>query len=932
MIKRNILYLVLILAACNSANGQSTQKLALDPEVLTGKLHNGLTYYIQHNEEPQNRAELRLVINAGSILETDAQRGLAHFIEHMAFNGTKHFKKNQLINFLEHAGVRFGAHINAYTGFNETVYKLSLPTDSLDVFTKGFQILEDWAQYISFDREQVDKERGVIIEERRLRLGAQQRIQKQTLPVLFNGSRYPERLPIGQLDVLKNFDYEQLTAFYNTWYRPDLMAVIAVGDFDVNKVKQRIIEHFSTLKPSQSKTKRPVYKIPLHKKTLTAIVTDEDVRYMNLTIFYKRPHLTVDSPQSYLQQLKRNLYNRMMNNRLRKIILNPKAPFIQAQSSITTLLANVDAYKIAVVPKEDRLNEAFKAILKENIRVQKYGFIPAELERSKKALLNDYKNMYEERANINNAYFAGNYKANFLNGAAAPGIKFKYNFVTKHLGDITLDAMNAMAGQLISKQNRVVLLTAPESKKKQLPTEEKLLSIIKQSASITVGPYQEMATKQPLFQKKLTPGKVASTETFKSIGVIKLTLANGIKVFLKPTDFKDKQVLFSAYSPGGTSLYGNEDYLEGSNATSIMAKSGIAGFNNQSLSQMLSGKTISVSPYISELSEGFQGSASIDDLETLLQLVNLYFTNPRFDGNILQSWQQFQVAYLKNKYTSPQAVYRDTLSKIMNSHAERYAPLETKDIKEFDFKRMKQIYLERFANAGDFAFFFVGSFEIDDVQPIIVKYLSNLPVTNRQESWQDLGIHPPGKAVKKVVYENTEPKSLVNLIFTAETTYSPARNLQLNVLGQILQIRLRETLREKEGGVYSVGVRAGMVRIPSERYSIQITFGCAPENVDKLIASVYSVIDNIKNGASLTSDLQKVLAIKTQEREVALQNNSYWLSLLVDSYKAGKSPENVFNGYGEKIDTLTEKQLLETAKTYLNTQKAIQIILQPVAQ
>jgi len=326
MIKKSILFLALIFAVANLGYGQSQQvlkekdqKIPLNPETVTGKLPNGLTYYIQHNEKPENRAELRLVIKAGSILETDAQQGLAHFIEHMAFNGTKHFKGNEVIDFLESAGVRFGAHINAHTSFDETVYKLSLPTDSLELFTKGFQILEDWAHDISFDPEEVDKERGVIIEERRSRLGARQRIQQQTLPVLYYNSRYPERLPIGTLDVLKNFDYEELTSFYNKWYRPELMAVVAVGDFDVNKVKKRIVKHFSNLTAHQKNKKRPAYKIPFHKKTLTAVVTDKEIGNTNLSIFYKKPHLTVNSKESYLKQLERNLYNRMMNERLSEI-------------------------------------------------------------------------------------------------------------------------------------------------------------------------------------------------------------------------------------------------------------------------------------------------------------------------------------------------------------------------------------------------------------------------------------------------------------------------------------------------------------------------------------------------------------------------------------------------------------------------------------
>lgn len=940
MIQKSISILVVLLllftgllqAQTHPEQNAAGKPLPLNPDVVHGKLANGLTYYIQHNEQPKDRATLKLVIKAGSILETEAQRGLAHFVEHMAFNGTKNFKKNELINFLERSGIRFGAHINAYTSFDETVYKLSLPTDSADIFLKGFQVLEDWAHNISFDPGEIDKERGVIVEERRLRLGARQRIQEKTMPKLFYNSHYPNRLPIGTLDVIKNFNHSQLTSFYNNWYRPELMAVVAVGDFDVSQVKEQIEKRFSSIKPGPHPKERKIYSIPFHKKTVTAVVTDKEVASTQFEIYYKKPHLVVDTEKKYVEKLKRLLYNRMMNARIREILLRPETPFLNAESSMTYLLGNMDAYKISVVPKEDRLMEALNAILQENIRVQKFGFTPGELERTKAALLNDYKNAFNERTNHDNAFLADEYINHFLNGEAVPGITFEYHFIRDHLNDITLNDMNRVAGELITEDNRVLILTAPENKKMGLPTEDELLEVVNKSLQMKATPYKDTATEQPLFNKTLKPAKIVSEEKLDSIGVTKLVLSNGANVFLKSTDFRNNQVLFRAVSPGGSSLYSNEDYLEASNAAAILSRSGIANFTDEVLKKMLSGQSVSVSPYISRFNEGLKGASSPDDLETLLKLAHLYFTSPRFDKGILQSWQDFQQNYIKNKYKSPNVVYEDTLRNIMNNYAERYAPLEVSDIDGFDFKRMQEIYLDRFEDADDFGFFFVGNFDIETIRPLIATYLGNLPTKKREENWKNLGIHPPENPVDKAVYQGTEPKSQVNLIFTGETTYDGKVDLQLNTASEILRIRLRETLREEEGGVYGISVRAGMFRIPEDRYSVQISFGCAPGNVDKLIEMIYDEIDNIKKNGPLKEDLDKVLAIKRREREVSLEQNEYWINLLTDSYLLNEKPEQIFNSYESELNTLTISNIRRTVDRYFIEKTVKKIVLYPQEQ
>lgn len=924
------LAVLFLLTLATGVYAQSLEEgLPLNPDVKYGQLPNGLTYYVQPNQKPENRAELRLVIKAGSILETDAQQGLAHFVEHMAFNGTKNFSKNALIHFLERSGVRFGAHLNAYTSFDETVYMLSLPTDTPQVFQKGFQVLEDWAHQLAFDPEEIEKERGVILEERRSGLGAQQRIRDQVLPVLLKGSRYPDRLPIGKEEVLQHFPHEELTSFYRDWYRPDLMAVIAVGDFDPSAVVQMIKDHFARIKGPDDEKEPFVATIPDHAESLVKIVTDKESQYTQLQVYYKRPRLRIKTGRDYIESLTRSLYNTMLNNRIEEIRQQADAPFLYASSSISGFLGDKDAYSIMAVPKDKKTEEALTAVLKENLRVLKYGFTETELERGKKALLRNYQNAWSERDKRENARFVNEYVNHFLREEASPGIGFEYEFVKQHLDGIGLEHLNRLARTLITDSNRVVILTAPDSKKQELPDENRLLQILNKADSLEVEPYVDVVADQPLFSGELTPAEISDEQYLEEIGVTRLRLENGAEVFLKPTDFKNKEVLFQAYSPGGSSLYPDEDHLEASSATGILNQSGIAGFEEKVLRKMLEGKTVGVSPYIAGMQEGFTGSANIEDIETLLQLTYLYFTRPRFDDNALKTWQENQRTYIKTRYQSPENVFRDSIRQVFNNYAPRYAPHELEDINQVDFERMQEIYRDRFADAGDFAFFFAGSFEVDSLKPVIAEYLGNLPATGRKENWKDLGIYPPAGIVKKAVYKGSEPKSQVVLNFSGDAEYDPVTNAQLRALGEVLQIRLRETLREEAGGVYGVGVQTNLSRIPRERYAVQVFFGCAPENVDTLKAMVFGEMQKLKENGPQQDDLNKVKSIRKREHETAVRENGYWLDLLSDSYQQERDPVKAFRFFDASMEQLTVENLQEVARKFFDEENYIEGILYP---
>ena len=927
---RTILTGLLAAAVCFNVQAQDPEKkLPLNPEVKTGTLSNGLSYYIQHNEKPEDRAELRLVVKAGSVLETDAQQGLAHFVEHMAFNGTKNFSKNELINFLERSGVRFGAHLNAYTSFDETVYMLSVPTDTAEVFKTGFQVLEDWAHNLSFNTEEIEKERGVVLEEWRLRLGAAQRMQQEYFPTLLYQSRYAERLPIGKPEIIEGFEHSELISFYKDWYRPGLMAVIAVGDFDVDSVETLIKKHFSTIEEVQDAKERTKYELPDHSSPQVAIVTDKEAQYAQLSVYYKRPGLKIETEADYLQLIQRSLYNKMLNDRISEIRQQPDAPFLFAVSSISSFISNKDAYMLASVPKEGKVTASLRTLLRENLRVQRFGFTSTELARAKTDILNNYENAWSERNKRENRAFTDEYISHFLRGEAAPGIGFEYEFVKEHLDEISLEDLNKLAGSLISDSNRVVILTGPENQKDSLPSEAELLAILNSSSEMEVSAYEDVVADEPLFSAELSPAKIVSTEQLEEIGVTKLELENGVEVFLKPTDFKNKEVLFRAYSPGGNSLYTDEDYLEAANATGILTQSGIAGFEEKVLRKLLEGKTVSVAPYISTREEGFSGSANIDDVETLFQLTYLYFTQPRFDNDALKTWQARQITFLQNKDKSPTSVYNDTLRSVMNSYAPRYAPLTIDMVKELEFERMQEVYADRFSDAGDFAFFIVGSFDLDSIQPLLQTYLGNLPSTGREESWKNLNISPPEGVISKKVYKGSEPQSRVSLVFTGETDYDRMKSAHLGMLGEALAIKLRESLREDAGGVYGVGVNASISKFPEERYSVSVGFGCAPDNVEKLTGLVLLEMERMKKEGPLQSDLDKVIAIRKREHETALKENGYWINLLAGSYLMKRDPAAAQEFFESSLTQATPANLKKIAAEYFDRSNYINVVLYP---
>ena len=902
--------------------------IPLDPSIKTGKLPNGFTYYIRKNIEPKNRVQLYLANKVGSILENDNQQGLAHFMEHMSFNGTKNFPKNDLVNYLQKAGVRFGADLNAYTSFDETVYQLPIPSDDPEVLKNGIQIMRDWAQDATLDPAEIDKERGVVLEEKRLGKGAQQRMQDKYLPMLFNNSRYSNRLPIGTEDVLKNFIPETIRQFYKDWYRPDMQALIVVGDIDVNAIEQMIKAKFSDLKNPVNPQQRTNYTIPLINKNQFIAVTDKEFPVSVAQIMIKHPESKLITKTDYRNSIIRSLFNQMLGARFSELSKQADPPFLQGGANIGGFLAGLDMYNAFVVAKPGEMERGFRALLTETERVKRFGFTQTELDRAKQSYLINMESSFKEKDKTPSESLVNEYVRNFLEQEASPGIEYEYNLAKGFTGGISLADINGLAKQYITDVNRDVIIMGPEKDKDKLPNEATVNGWINNVKQENISAYVDQVSDKPLLASKPTAGKVTAERKIAELGITELSLSNGVKVFLKPTDFKNDEISFTAFSPGGTSLYSNTDFQSAAYATAAIRSGGIGEFNSVQLPKLLTGKRVSVSPFISERSEGISGSTTPKDLETALQLTYLYFTQPRKDAETFKGLIAQQKGGLANRGNDPNSVFADSVSAILGSYNVRRTGPTLEKIDQISLDRAFEIYKDRFADASDFTFTFVGSFDTEKIKPLLEQYLGSLPSTKRTESAKDLGIRIPTGKLDKRVYKGQEPKANVRLVFSGDYTYNEKNNNQLDALAEVLNIKLIERLREDEGGVYGVGARASYNKYPQSRYTFNISFACAPENVEKLIASTLDEINKIKQNGAQAVDIEKFIAEESRTTETQLKENGFWLSYLNNQLQNDEDPKQVLT-YLDSLKDLNPEVLKVAANTFLSGTNYIRLILLP---
>jgi zinc protease len=926
-----VIVLNFIFMGLNAQNIKLDDPIPPDPAIKIGKLENGLTYYIKKNTKPEQRIELRLAVNAGSVCETDGQQGLAHFVEHMCFNGTKNFPSNRIIDMLEEMGVKFGAELNAFTSFDQTIYMLKVPTDKEEWINRGFQVLEDWAHQVTLDDGEIDKERGIIVEEWRLGLGAEDRMQTKYIPVLLKGSKYADRLPIGKVEVIKSFPYDTLRSFYKTWYRPDLMAVVVVGDIDPKIAEEKVKEYFGRIPKASNPKPRVEFPIPGNTEPLISVVTDKEATGYSAMVFFKHPKSDNGTFGNYREQIMQMIYTGMLNNRLQEIAQKPESPFLYSGTGYGTFIGrSVDVYQLMVSAKEGQIEKSLEVVLTENERVRRFGFLSSELEREKKDILATYEKMAKEADKTESSSFADEFIRNYLDKESIPGIKKEFSIISEFLPGITLNEINMLGKEWVTDNNIVALVTAQEKEGINVPTESQVFDIIRSVKDMKIEAYSENVTDAPLIAAMPVAGRVTKKTDNVQFGYTELIFSNGVRMILKPTDFKNDEIMISAYSPGGTSLYPDNDIMSAMLSSTIVTQSGLGDYDFIGLQKKLSGNTAKLTPYINELREGVNGSCSPKDLETMLQLNYLYFTGTRRDSTAFNAYISRMKNMIKPMRANPQVIFQDTLTKIISMNSPRAIAIPTEaQFDQVNLDRLLSIFKDRFIDASDFTYMMVGNFKTEEVTPLLEKYIGGLPSTGRTETWKNVTPDFPEGLVDVTVPKNSEPQSQVAMVWKGDFKWQDKYRQGFTMLMNILSIKLRETMREEQGGVYGVSFNGNPVKFPEPKYTITSTWGCDPDSISKLAQTVLGEMTKIKKNGPTQEDLNKVKETLIRERETRLKENSFWLSALQAYYLNGDRLMNL-EEYKTFVNSFTTKDIKKVAGKYLDTESYVKVALTPV--
>lgn len=902
--------------------------LPTDPAVTVGTLPNGLRYYLRKNAKPEKRVELRLVVNAGSVLEENDQRGLAHFIEHMAFNGTTHFAKNDVVKYLESIGVRFGADLNASTSFDETIYILPVPTDSAGILDKSFQFLADIADGITFDSAQVVGERGVVLEEWRGRLGAGARILDEELPVFLAGSRYADRIPIGLPNIIEGANPAPLKRFWRTWYRPDLMAVVAVGDIDPARLRTFVTKYFGGLARPVTPAQRTVSRVPDVDTTRVSILKDKELTSTSVTVRWQHAATSDRTVADYRRSVVERLHDSMLNQRFNEISQKPDAPFLGAGVGRGNYVRPLDIYQLSATAKEGKVAETLETLLTEEERVRQHGFLQSELDRTRTNVLRAYERAYDERDKTVSAAFVEEYIANFLTGDAYPGITYETQLVRQLLPSITLDEINAMSRVERSAANRTVAVTLPDKQGLAVPTAQQLTTVFKAVANAKPAAYAEAVSDGALVATPPAAGKVVAERAIAAIGVTEWTLSNGIHVYVKPTDYKADEILMRAWSPGGVSQLPDDDVFRATMATDALNRGGLGNYSLIDLRKKLTGKVANASAFINELEEGVAGSASPKDLETLMQLIWLRLEAPRPDTTAFQAMMQQYTAALANKDANPQAVFNDTVQVTLAQGNARVQPLNLARLKELNLARMTSIYRDRLSDATDLTFVFVGNVDLAVLKSLVEQWIASLPVSGRKEKGKDVGPPLYKGTIDKTVRKGIAPQSATLVLLAGPATWTREESYAASSLGDLLEMRLTDRLREAMGGTYGVSVSASISREPRQEWQTGIQFGSAPDRADTLFKAVLQEMDSLRRVAPSNAEVERVREQQRRELEVAKKQNSYWLSAIMSKLEYGDDPTTIPQA-DALIAKLSAQQLLAAAKKYLDTANLARFVLQP---
>jgi zinc protease len=920
-------------SAASVASYALSQQMPVDPEALVGTLPNGLRYYVRANGKPAHRAELRLVVKAGSVLEDDDQQGLAHFVEHMEFEGTRHFPKQGLVDFLSSLGLGIGPDANAATSYDDTQYTLRIPTDRPGVLDRAMLVLEDWAQGATLDQSGIDRERGIVLSEWRLHLDADERTQDKVIGAQLAGSRYTDRPPIGKPDIIEHAQREQLVRFYHDWYRPDLMAVIVVGDVDRDEVVAMIKEHFAPVSGPSPERPRPTFDVPEHRGTRYTIVADKEATTTAVQISDLRPARNQGSVGGYREIMRDQLFADMFGARLDELARSANPPFVRAAADRVLLPAprTRDVATLQAIVSNDGVTRGLTALATELQRLSRFGFTATELARAKQATMLEYERAVTESPDRESQSRADEYTRNFLQGEALPTIWQELAFHRRFLPDITLAEINKLTDDWFPADNRLVVVATPDGAGVVLPDERQLATAVSAAASANrLTAYVDTAAGQKLMESKPAAGKISKTTEHPEVGVTEWTLSNGATVVLKPTKLREDQILFQAFAPGGTSLASDADFIPARVADEVVTAGGVGRFSGVTLDKILSGKAIAVVPFIGQVEEGMRGGSTPQDLETMFQLLYLRFTQPRADPTAFAAVASQARALLANQMASPEIVFNQTTLAALSGDSPRLRPQTPATVDQWDLAKSLAFYKARFADASNFTFVFVGSFTPDTIRPLVETYLASLPATQARETWRDLGIMPPSGIVEKTVEKGIAPKSEVAIVFSGPFQYDDPHTLALRTMARILESRLFDAIRQELGGTYSITADPDIEKFPRPQYVVRIGWTCDPAQTEALIRRVFDEIASLKARPLSAREMPFIRENLLRDFERDNQDNGYFLNEIARRYKNGDTANlAAISNLPDRIKMLTAGELYDAAQTYLDTDRYVKVILMP---
>ena len=901
--------------------------IPVDAKTIKKTLDNGFTYYIRQNKAQENKVELRLVINAGSILETEKQQGLGHFLEHMSFNGTESFPNAELIKTLEGMGVRFGKDLNAYTSFDETIYYLPIPSNKVSV---GLTVLKDWAMNLTLSEKEIERERGVVLEELRLGKKASTRIREKYLPVLLAGSLYPLRLPIGKEEVLQHFTSDELRNYYKKWHRPDLMAIMVIGDINPTEIEKEIIQKFGVYKMPENSEPRPVNPVPDHKETKVVVATDPEMSGCSVEISYKhKPQKTITQQDYVEHKIYHALYSSMINDRLKELQETETPPFSEAESGYSNYFREVDTYSSYARCTPSKILNAFHVLIVENERVKRYGFTNNELERAKKKLLSRYERWYNERGKTASDLFADEYQVNYLSGEPIPGIEYEYELVKKALPGIRTADLNSLVAFYMTDNNRVVVVTGPESPSVSYPDQKEFLTLLAQVGTEKIKPYREDKVVKELMSSKPKAGTIISERSIPETGLIEWKLSNGATVVFKKTDFKNNQVLFRATSNGGFSNYTAKDDMSALYATKIQDESGVNGINNTQLKRLMAGKDLSLTQSLVLYNESMSGKYGLKDSEAFFQLLYLYQTAPYFNKNAFKRLMNEEKTEYAKLLDDPSSYFNYQVEQLMNNGNPRRSRWPVKEnLDQVDFNRAVAIYKARFGSAAGFTYVFVGNVDIDSIKPLVLTYIGGLPSNKKKQGYAEQNFTSLLGPATYTFKKGTEDKADVAIRFVKCAIWDKQKAYAYSAFVELLKTRLYESLRREMSGVYGVKVSGKVNQNHEPEASLSLSFGTNTASYEALYKRAILEVKRLMAAGPTNEELERVKEKMRVTLTTDIKENATWLLDIYYAYRYGDTVMTI-EERKQTIEQLNSEKIKEAANEYIDPDKALKFILLP---